>query len=1144
MTADAPSKALQIALWGVPGLVVNGQRLHLGTRKALALMALLALDGQAPRDRLAQQLWPDLDAAAARRNLRREVFRLREAGLALAESLSGALELPPQAVVDVARFRQAALQGDDEAALAMSQLLLLDGLDGVAGVAFDERLFQWRNQLAQERAAVRTRRAETLSASGQALDLQAALALHRQALAEDRCDEAAALAAMRLLADQDERAHALALYAQLERALHDDLGIAPNAALQSLGLQLRGSSSAVSVPAPPAREPGSSQVVQVAAPLLAVKIPYYARPELQAQIEAACQVGKRVYLSGVPGAGKTRVASECAGARGPWLMVTCAPNDAELAFSSGVRVLRALREAAPDVVLPDWVRRELAQLMPEFGPAPQALATDEARARLVAAIAAAWQLSVTDNFQTVVLDDWHWCDAASVELWNSLVDDGVAWIVVYRSAALPQVALQRMRADVDAGQAVALQVTGLSDVDVPAFVQLLSGSSRGTRIAKRLHAATEGNPFFLIETLRHLFERNLLTQDDDGWSTPFDEQTKDYAELPVPKTVRDTVLARVRMLGTPAQRLLEAAALLHGPFNLTLILPMAVTVNTDDVAALEHAQAARLIVDATDASGTYVFAHDLIRQCLADSLSPARKRLLHERLAQNLIDAAAPAALIAAQFEAAGRLQSAVPWRTAAAQNALRLHALGDAKAQFERALADAAGGVDAIQIVRIHLALAKLHRRRGDAPGIEAALNAAVLVASSADAGTRLEAQLARAEAWCAMQRFADGLALLDVLTGDLTEATPQLKARALCARAAAVVRQGDALAARELETQAMALLEGVPDAAAQLADLLHSAALTAIRRGDAATCADLAGRAAVVFEATNDPGRQASALSLLGVAVLHAENDSTRACAVFERARLLAAQCGHVPAQRGAILNLIKIYADRGDTNQAIALLVEGEALAPGFEHTRAELAFMQVRYFLHYLQGDVHAARMAATRLLEVANRTGEPEAIIGSSHMVADLFFLIGDLVQAQAMLDKAQQAALAADKGGGHLYQTTLVAKRALLLWLQGDPASAAEVLRTAPEATRNEDRYLLAWVGAGIALALGDAAAARQSLQGIDIQAEMATDVVAQVLVQRLALARALGQGDEAARARAAELLLAGKVPTLEAAKLRKALGD
>lgn len=1136
MTQTAASAPVEVVLLGLAGVLVHGLRVRIGTRKALALVASLALDGESPRERLAHLLWPDVDARAARRNLRREVFRLRGLGLAIAESAAGALGLPGATNVDVLRFREAAAQGNDDAALAQSQAMLLDGLDGVAGEAFDERLALWRNQLADERSHIRTRRADALEQSSQPADQQAALSLHRQTLVEDRCNEVAALAAMRLHAALDGRAAALALYAQLVRGLEDDLGIAPNAAIQSLAAELR-------VPSAQAAdaEAGVPRIhaAQAVPALLAARLPFFSRPTLQAQIDAACQAGRRVYLSGASGVGKTRLAGECAAARGPWLMVACLPNDAEMAFSSGVRVLRALHEAAPDVVLPDWVRRELAQLMPEFGPPAQALPTEEARARLRDAIAAAWRLSVTDNFQTVVLDDWQWCDAASVELWNQLADEGVAWIVVHRSAALPQIALQRMHADVDAGQAVALQVTGLVADDVLAFLQLLSGSSGTVSFARRLHASTEGNPFFLIETLRHLFERGLLTQDPDGgWRTPFDEQTRDYAELPVPKTVRDAVLARVRMLGDPAQRLLEAASLLHGPFNLSLTVPAGAVAGTEEVAALEHARAACLIVEEADA---YIFAHDLIRQCLVESLSSARKLLIHGRLAQNLIAAAAPPALIAFQLEGAGRLPAAVAWRTAAAQSALRVHALGDAQHQFERAIADGASPVEA---VHIHLALAKLHRRRGEAGAIETALHAAVQEAAQADAATRLQAQLARAEYWCGMERFADGLALLDVLTGDLLGATAQLRARALCARASALSRQGDALAARELQTQAMALLDEVPDAAAQLADLLHSAALTAMRRGDLTGCADFARRAVAVFEAANDPGRQATALSLLGVTALHSETDRAQALALFERARVLAAQSGHVPAQRGAILNLIKIYADRGDTEPALALLAEGEGLSPGFEHTRAELAFMQVRYFLHYQRGDVPAASAAATRLLEVAGRTGEPEATIGSSHMVADLFFLTGDLVQAGALLAKAQQAALAADKGGGHLYRTTLVAKRALLICLQGDPAAAAALLRTAPEAKRGEDLFLVAWVGARIALALGDTAAAAQSLQGADIQADMATDAVAQVLVQRLALARVLGQDDEAARVRAAELLLAGKVPALEAAKLRAAMND
>lgn len=43
-----------------------------------ALLAWLALEGPTPRARLAQLLWPDTDADAARNSLRQRLFRLRK----------------------------------------------------------------------------------------------------------------------------------------------------------------------------------------------------------------------------------------------------------------------------------------------------------------------------------------------------------------------------------------------------------------------------------------------------------------------------------------------------------------------------------------------------------------------------------------------------------------------------------------------------------------------------------------------------------------------------------------------------------------------------------------------------------------------------------------------------------------------------------------------------------------------------------------------------------------------------------------------------------------------------------------------------------------------------------------------------------
>jgi DNA-binding SARP family transcriptional activator len=1121
-----------LVLFGSPRLEHDGRTLHVGTRKAIVLLTLLALDGALPRERLAAWLWPDVDGAAARRNLRREVFRLRALGCPFAESSAGTLALDGL-TVDVRRFRAALAAADDAGALQAAGRSVFDGLDGVAGPDVDACLARWRSELLQQRAGARQRHAEALAERG---ELTAALALHLQALAEEPCDEAAARQAMQLHAALGDRAAALVLFARLTDALRAELDLAPAPETEALAATLRQGTSL-----PAAQPPAAASPRQAPQPLLAERLPFVGRSATRASIEAAWAAGRRVYLNGAPGAGKTRLATECAAGRGAWLRVACAPNDAELPYASAIRALRALQEAAPDVALPDWVRRELATLLPELGPAPQPLASPEAAERLRAAFACAWGLLVRDNFNALLLDDWQWGDPASVELWNRLDDAEapIAWIVAYRSAQLPPAALQRMRQDVDAGRAVMVALEGLDADEALALVRALSGSPGGTLFARRLQQATEGNPFFLIETLRHLHEQGQLTVGTDGrWSTPFDELTADYAELPVPASVRDAVLGRVRALGETARRLLEAASLLGEPFELALLdgatgLPGEAAVN-----AMEHAQAARLLAEA--GGGGYRFAHDLVRQCLAESLSPARRRLLHERLARRLEARGAAPALIAAQWEGAGQPTAAVPWRQRAAEAAWRVHALADTRAQYEHALADGAAGSVAVDI---HLALARLHRRLGDAAALTAALGAAVQAAESADSETRLRARLASAEVWCSIDRADDGIALLDALAADLVAAPETLRARALATRARVLHWRGQIEHAQALHCEAVDLLEGAADALPLKAELLDGAARAAMARGDAAGADALIRRAVAAFEATGDNAGLSQALNMLGVTALNC-GDRAGSLAALERARALAARCGHVTAERAAILNLVKACNDAGRTGEALALLDAGDALAPAFESRRMERAFVASRYYVHYARGELAQADAQARRLLALGS--GQPDhrlADVDYMQTVVDLYLHTGALARARALLDEAEALVEQTMHGNGGYLRAPLAAKRAWLQLAEGDPAGALERMRALGDVARDEDRLLVAWVGAAAALALGDVDFAAGSLAAVDIAADAATELLALVLEQRLLLARAQDQEDDAARTRALALLAAGQVPALEARRLRAALG-
>jgi DNA-binding SARP family transcriptional activator len=1146
--ADASSpQRLQLQLLALPRLLRDGEPVHVGSRKAMAILALLALERGGTRTRLATLLWPEADTAVGRRNLRRELFRLRELGVPLGEAGDGALALDPGIEVDALRLLA-------DAHLPDAGGLAFDGLDGVGSVELDAWLQQWRETLAERHARALDRAAQALEARG---DRIGALALRQRAAAADPLHEGAALHVVRLKAALGDRAGALQAFQRFADALRDELDIAPSAPALAIAQSLRGDAGAGGADgrdaavqrddAEPVRTVASSHAAACmpgAASHLPSLVPFVPRPDSQQRIEAAWARGQRVYLHGPAGSGKTRLASELAAARGPWLRVACEPQDAELPYSSVVRLLRALRDSAPAVVLPDWVRRELAALMPELGDPPTSLATDEARQRLLAAVAEAWRLLMHDNFSALVLDDWHWGDRASVELWSRLDDTApasagsIAWIVAYRSAQLPAGALARQRADLDDRRGVAVALEGLSEVEVLELTRVLSGAGGGRLFSQRLHRATEGNPFFLLETLRHLFDRGLLSAGADGWSTPFDASTESYAELPVPSSVRDAVLARVRALGAPVQRLLEVASLGGGEIDARLLAAVGGLDEEAVIDGLEHAAAAQLVHE-TDAG--WRFSHDLVRQSLFHGLSSGRRRLLHEKLARGLEASAAAPALVAVHWEAAGRAEAAVRWRVSAGEAAARVHAPDEALSHLAQALADGAAGAVAASI---HLACADLHRRRADRPAADAAFVAAAAAAAADPVDgpqAVLGVQLAHADHLCLTDRTDTALAALDALAPELAAAPPALRAKALTVRGSGLMRQGRFAAAEAALAEAEALLRELPERRRDLAALVLDLARSSNWRGDTPAWGRHARRAVAVYESVDDPAGLASALSVLSLYHKYV-GERDQALATGERARALAARCGDVPAHRSVNFSLLQVLMDSGHTDQVLALLDEAEALAPAFENDRTARNFRAARFFVHFLRGEVAEAKAAGQRLLDVDVWKENPVSRVGMLHMVSDLYVDLGDWARARALVDEAQALCEAQKAAGDAIwFSDNHAIKQATLALAEGRPADAMTLLATV-DSDEIDIRFHVAYLGAAAARAVGDGVEAQRRLDSVSIDEAAPAHPLACWLEQRLLLAAAQGRRDAAAAACAEAQLADGRVPVLLVERLRRAL--
>lgn len=225
---------LKLLLLGPPSLEQGGQPLHLATRKALALLAYVAVERSgASRSQLAHLLWPENAEEQARASLRQELSRLGQSlGSALQKPSQQLLRLDPAGIqVDLWDFWDAIRTGQHHKALELYRGSFLQSLQLRETAAFES----WQEQI---RLETQQQYLQSLSALAtafeQAGNLAGALALRRQAIAADSLAEHHYLEAMRLSEQLGDRAGALRLYQNMQQALTEELGLPPSPEAQAL----------------------------------------------------------------------------------------------------------------------------------------------------------------------------------------------------------------------------------------------------------------------------------------------------------------------------------------------------------------------------------------------------------------------------------------------------------------------------------------------------------------------------------------------------------------------------------------------------------------------------------------------------------------------------------------------------------------------------------------------------------------------------------------------------------------------------------------------------------------------------------------------------------------------------------------------
>lgn len=684
-TDDDGAAILYCSLFGPPQLAWAGSPLAVTRRQARALLYLLANDLRpTPRDRLVFLLWPDEAENVARRNLIRLLSYLRQLlphpDLLLSDSTTVGLN-PACVVSDTAHLTSlctAEHTAGWERAVSLYRGRFLDGFSLTDSPEFDQWLSQ--SQRHYERAYLDLLRRLAMAKAEQG-DYAAAIAYAQRYLATDDLAEEIHRQLITLYALQGDRAAALRQFEQCAIVLERELGAPPLPETRAAYDAVRaGRSLAIFQPPAPPRW----------TTLPSLNLPLVGREEEWQRLTAACRRRRRggvVLIAGEAGVGKSRLMQEVATAQG--MLTLTGANHATAQSLPYQPLTQALRQALALTerwrrISPIWLA-ELVRLLPEMQsyfsglPRPVEPAPQQAQARLFEALTQIFFGLAGDSPLLLCLDDIHWADDATLGwlayVTTRLAASGICIFASYRTQEAGrlvdwQAVLNR------AGIVERVQLTGLSEEAVVELLRLAGMDQAATQwLSRRIHAATGGNAFFVLETIRELLTMVSFSADS--------------ADLPLPQTVRDAVVQRVRRLTPLAQQLLGVAAVLAPHLRIALLMENAGRSDAETVEGLEELLAHQLL--RADGAG-FRFQHDLARQAVYKELSPWRKRLLHQRAAESLLRLPAPeqsalAVAIADHFAAAGEVMQAIAAYRRAAIQAQRLYVHQSAIAHLSKAI-------------------------------------------------------------------------------------------------------------------------------------------------------------------------------------------------------------------------------------------------------------------------------------------------------------------------------------------------------------------------------------------------------------------------------------------------------------------------
>ncbi len=637
---------LEILLLGEPRVINDGEDIVIKRRMARGFLYYLAgCPNIVSRTELILQFWPDEPEENAKRHMREILSKLRnqlpdpehiivennQIGLDFDRSFSDVLEF--EKLYDHATRLSNNYPRNTPLPNSIYQQILkavnlwrtpnfVDGDSMPANPGFENWYFEMNNRLSCFRLSLLDRLADHYAAIG---DLEAAVRHIRKVVIADIYDQKANVKLLNWLQDigriREARAHCIYISDIAEKdssfQLSDELQKACNKVNDQTQIPNPG------LPKWPAP--------------FSITVPYVGHKKLLNNIRKNFYQGGTSVVFGEAGAGKTRLIYEFYHTAQPTprlLFARSNPSESMLPYQVFIDMVRS------SIFKEEWAALDsiwLCQLAPLF-PELHAINPDadldkkwakQSQSLILEAFYQIFQIVARSGRLLVVLDDAQWCDEGTLSIFKFLMErkffkeNGLFFVSVRdeRDNFKIEKFLRNVKDQHNLHQ---YYLDLLKEEEAAELIRLAIGQEPSLELLQKIMHDTGGNPLFILEMLRASMEE-----------FPVSLISEKFKGIKIPQNIYTLIRERLWGIDSDIWQVLSTAAVIGNQFTPELV-EKATSLGPEKVVyALEELEKGHLIRPDREgsASGHYNFIHNKIREIIVTDLSQARKRMIHQNVA-------------------------------------------------------------------------------------------------------------------------------------------------------------------------------------------------------------------------------------------------------------------------------------------------------------------------------------------------------------------------------------------------------------------------------------------------------------------------------------------------------------------------------